>query len=85
MKLIFVTGSILFFIKFYAAEIPSLYSMVLFLIAIILIILFYKKITHFEISKNKILVKMKEDQEKDYESIEAKKKEWNFEIRGVKK
>jgi len=81
LKLFFVIGSLLFFVKFYTLENPSLYPIAMLLIAIILILVFHKKISHFEISKNKVLIKMKEDKEKDYDNLQLKKKNWNFEIK----
>lgn len=37
-------------------------------------------------STNKItLIKIKQGQEEDYKKIESKRKEWRFEIKGVKK
>ena len=84
-KLFFVSGGILFLVKFYVAENISFYPIVIFLILLFIIITFKDKISHFELSKNKLLIKMKEDQEKNYDKLEPKKKEWNFEIKGVNK
>lgn len=82
--LFFVIGTILLFIKFNNLENPSLYPMIIFLVAILVILIFQEKISHFELSKDRIVVKMKEDQEKDYENIESRKKEWGFKIEEVK-
>lgn len=81
--LFFIIGTILFFIKFNNLENPSLYPMAIFLVAILIILIFQDKISHFELSKDKIIVKMKEGEEKDYEKIESKKKEWGFKIEEV--
>ncbi|VVB77942.1 Uncharacterised protein [uncultured archaeon] len=84
LAIFFIIGVILFFIKFYSLENPSLYPMIIFLISILLILVFHEKISHFEISKDKLLVKMKKDQEQYYDNIESKKKEWDFKIEEVK-
>ncbi len=83
-KLFFIIGSILFFVKFYILESPSLYPMVIFLTLIFITIIFRKRILHLEVSRDKILVKMKEDQENDYKNLQSKQKEWDFEIKEVK-
>ena len=83
VEFLFIIGSVLFFIKFYNLENPSLYPVVIFLISLLLIMIFHKKISHLELSKNKILIKMQKDQERDFENLESKKKEWDFEIKEI--
>lgn len=78
MGVIFVVGCILFFIGFYTLPSSSLYPMMIFLISILLIRVFQEKISYFELSKNAVFVKMKEDQEKDYDKTTSLKKQWNY-------
>jgi hypothetical protein len=80
MKILLVAGSILFLVKFYQLNNPSMYPITIFLISIFLIILFQNKISHFELSKERLLVKMKEDNDEEYNNIEQKKKEMGFQI-----
>lgn len=82
---LFILGSLLLFFKFYTSENPSLYPITIFLIAILSILIFRERISHFEISKSRLLVKMKNEQEQSYENIESKKKDWGFTIERVKK
>ena len=96
LKLFFVIGSLLFFVKFYTLESPSLYSIVIFLISLILIIviiIFRKDIISFKISKDGFEINLvnrtasleKKLEDLTYETNELKKPEWNFEIKEKKK
>jgi len=84
LKLVFLGGSIIFLVKFYFAQNPSFYPLTILLIAIILIIVFNEKISHFQISKDGVLIKMMQDINKSYSEIDLKKKDWNFKIEEVK-
>ena len=84
-KLFFIIGSALFFTKFYTIENPSLYPLVIFLISLFLIIIFYKKISHFELSSKGVIVKMARDIDVSYQKMEPSKKEWNYFEKGENK
>ncbi|MGV8142168.1 MAG: hypothetical protein ACP5NS_00860 [Candidatus Pacearchaeota archaeon] len=92
-KIFFITGSILFFIKFYSIENPSLYPIVIFLITIIVIIIFHHNISHIKISKegfeinlgNRTSIIEERIENLENEINELKKTEWNFKITEVNK
>lgn len=92
IKLLFIIGSLLFFIKFSMQESPSLYPLVIYLLGIFLVSVFYDKISHLKISRegvemslNQIPAIKKELNNLIYEINESKKPLWNFEVKKEEK
>lgn len=56
--LVFIVGSVLLLLRFYTSRYPNFYALSLFLIAILVLILFYDKLEELLFSKEGIKIKV---------------------------
>jgi len=78
VDIIFIVGTLLFFAGFFIVLAASLYPMAIFLVGLLFIRIFHEKIASFGISKDGLVIKLKEAAEKDSEKLELLKKRWNY-------
>ena len=79
LYLIFVTGSALFLFRFYTFQEPNFYAFGIFLIAILVLILFYDKIEEFLLSRDGIRLIIKKVTQENQKIITDEQRKKAFE------